>query len=253
MKQFNKISIAFLTITSILVLNGCKVLNPSQFMRTSNDYKYDEMEEDHSEYVINLYDKLDVRVYTNNGFQLIDGGGTINSNITTSTLGYLVESDSTVKLPVIGRVNLVGMTIPNAEAHLEALYQQYYQQPFVKLSISNRRVLLFKAGSTSGTVLNISNEKFTLIEALAQVGGLSDISKAYKIKVVRGDLKNPKVFLYNISTVEDMRNTNLVLQSNDIIYVETKPKYVQRTLSEITPYISLINTIMLIYLMTKNF
>jgi len=222
-------------------------------MRTDSKYKYDEVEENYKEYVINLYDKLDVRVYTNNGFQLIDGGGNVNYTNQTLTTGYLVESDSTVKLPVIGRVNLVGMTIPVAESHLESLYRQYYQQPFVKLSISNRRVLLFKAGSTSGTVLNISNEKFTLIEALAQVGGFSDISKAYKIKVVRGDLKNPKIFLYNISTVEDMRNTNLVLQSNDIIYVETKPKYVQRTLSEITPYISLINTIMLVYLMTKNF
>ena len=171
-----------------------------------------------------------------------------NNNIT----GYLVESDSTVKLPILGRVNLVGMTVPDAEAMLEARYQQYYQEPFVKLSITNRRVVLFKAGSTSGTILSINNEKFTLIEALAQAGGLSDASKAYRIKILRGDIKNPKVYLYNISTLEDIRSSNLVLQSNDIIFVETRPKYIRRVLSEITPYVSLINTVLLVYMMTKD-
>ena len=81
---------------------------------------------------------------------------------------------------------------------------------------------------------------------------MSDASKAYRIKILRGDIKNPKVYLYNISTLEDIRNSNLVLQSNDIIFVETRPKYIRRVLSEITPYVSLINTVLLVYMMTKD-
>ena len=171
----------------------------------------------------------------------------------TSTLGYLVDSDSTVKLPTIGRVKVAGLTIAAAENRLEDMYKQYYQQPFVKVNVTNRRVIIFRSGSNSGSVLTINNEKFTLIEALAQAGGMDDLSKAYRIKVLRGDLKNPKVYLYNISSIEDVKKSNLVLQSNDIIYVERRPKYVQRTLSEIAPYVSLLNTVMLIYLMAKNF
>lgn len=252
MKAFNKISPLVAVVVAACFVSGCKVLDPSRMMRTEMGYEFDTAEENYNEYVINVYDKLDIRVYPNNGVQLVDGGSTVANNNNNNITGYLVESDSTVKLPILGRVNLVGMTVPDAEAMLEARYQQYYQEPFVKLTITNRRVVLFKAGSTSGTILSINNEKFTLIEALAQAGGLSDASKAYRIKILRGDIKNPKVYLYDISSLEEIRNSNLVLQSNDIIFVETRPKYIKRVLAEITPYISLVNTVLLVYMMTKD-
>lgn len=251
-KQF-KISLFFIGVACMATLSSCRVLYPSQMLKTDANYQYDDVEENQAEYVINLNDKLDVRVFTNNGMQLIntDQGTAINNQ--NNTVDYRVERDSTVKLPIVGRIKVAGLTIAEVEDTLEYKYKQFYQQPFVKVNVTNRRVIIFKAGSASGNVLNIANEKFTLIEALAQAGGIDDMSKAYRIKVLRGDLKNPKVFLYNISSIEDMKKTNLVLQSNDIIYVERRPKYIQRTLLEITPYVSLLNTIMLVYLMTKNF
>lgn len=247
------ISVSLVALFAVCLMTGCKVLYPSQMLKTDAGFQFDDVENSETEYVINLYDKLDVRVYTNSGLQLINteqGGVAVQRD---NVVAYQVESDSTVRLPIVGRVKVAGNTITATEAMLEKLYQQYYQQPFVKVNVTNRRVIIFKAGSTNGSVLTINNEKFTLIEALAQAGGIDDMSKAYRIKVLRGDLKNPKVFLYNISSIEDVKKSNLVLQSNDIIYVERRPRYIQRTLTEITPYVSLINTVMLIYLMTKNF
>lgn len=253
MKRYSSILLLIMAFATTCFLSGCKVLYPSQMLKTDSGYQFDDVEDNESEYVINLYDKLDVRVFTNSGLQLINteqNNGIQQNNI---TIGYQVESDSTVKLPIIGRVKVAGNTITATESMLEELYKQYYQQPFVKVNVTNRRVVIFSAGSSHGSVLTINNEKFTLLEALAQAGGIDDLSKAYRIKVLRGDLKNPKVFLYNISSIEDIKKSNMVLQSNDIIYVERRPKYIQRTLTEVAPYVSLINTVMLIYLMTKNF
>ncbi len=253
MKNYGSILILIVAFATVCLMSGCKVLYPSQMLKTDSDYQFDNVEDNEAEYVINLYDKLDVRVYTNSGLQLIntEQGNVIQQN--TNTVGYQVERDSTVKLPIIGRIKVAGNTITATESMLEELYKQYYQQPFVKVNVTNRRVIIFSAGSSHGSVLSINNEKFTLLEALAQAGGIDDLSKAYRIKVLRGDLKDPKVFLYNISSIEDIKKSNMVLQSNDIIYVERRPKYIQRTLTEVAPYVSLINTVMLIYLMTKNF
>lgn len=252
MRCRNIIPALIIAVVSVFLMPGCKVLYPSQMLKTQSDYRFDDIEENQSEYVINLYDKLDVRVYTNNGLMLINTEQGSVSQQRDNTIGYQVESDSTVKLPIVGRIKVAGLTITATETLLESLFQQYYQQPFVKVNVTNRRVIIFRSGSSNGSVLNINNEKFTLIEALAQAGGIDDLGKAYRIKVLRGDLKNPKVFLYNISSIEDMKKSNLVLQSNDIIYVERRPKYIQRTLTEVAPYVSLINTAMLIYLMTKD-
>lgn len=253
MKRLNTILIVALLGVSASLMQSCKVLYPNQMLKTESNYNFDDFEENQPEYVINLYDKLDVRVYTNNGLQLINteqSNAAIQNNNTT--VGYLVESDSTVKLPTIGRVKLAGLTIAATETMLEDMYKQYYQQPFVRVNVTNRRVIIFRSGSNSGSVLSINNEKFTLIEALAQAGGIDDLSKAYRIKVLRGDLRNPKVYLYDISSIEDVKKSNLVLQSNDIIYVERRPRYINRTLTEIMPYVSLFNTAILIYLTANN-
>lgn len=221
-------------------------------MKTDSSFKFDAIEDSLHEYVINPFDELSVSVYTNKGLQLIYFEGNTGGITQTNTLKYQVESDGNVKLPVVGRVQLSGLTVKEAEILLESKYIQYYQEPFVKLTVTNRRVMVFRAGSTSGIVLPMSNDKFTLIEALAQAGGIDDMSKAYRVKVVRGDLKQPKVYLYNLATMEDMQKANLVLQSNDIIYVEKRGRYVHRTMSEIAPYLTLFNTAILLYVTFSN-
>jgi hypothetical protein len=39
-----------------------------------------------------------------------------------------------------------------------------------------------------------------------------------------------------------MREANLVMQGNDIIYIETKKGYVSRLLAEISPYLAILTT-----------
>ena len=63
------------------------------------------------------------------------------------------------------------------------------------------------------------NDNTTLFEALAQAGGLNG-GKAYKIKIIRGDLRNPQIFLVDLSTIKGVVKSDFVLQANDIIYIE---------------------------------
>ncbi len=232
--------------TLALFITGCKMINPSVMFNTNANYNFSSFEKEQPEYIIRPFDKLDVRIYTNDGIQLIDMGNTTQQRDTRNNNPYLVEHDSLVKVPTIGRVKVAGLTIKQAEELFEDKYSQFYQKPFVLVNVTNRRVVVFSSGSTKGTVLNIENEKFTLVEALAQAGGIDDFGRAYSIKLLRGDLNNPQVFRFNISTIEDMKKANLVLQANDVIYVEKRPRYANRTLTEIMPYITIFNTIALI-------
>ncbi len=243
-----KISFVFISI-GLLAFQSCKVLNPSPMFETPSNYDYSSFEKEKNEYIIKPFDKLNVRIYTNDGIQLIDMESNLASSQNTRNQDpYLVEYDGLVKVPTIGRINVAGLTIKETEKLLEEKYSQYYQKPFVLVKVTNRRVVVFTSGSTKGEVLNIENEKFTLIEALAQAGGIDDFSKAYQIKLLRGDLENPQVYKYNISSIEEMRKANMVLQANDIIYVDKRARYAQRTLDELMPYIALLNTFFLLYL-----
>lgn len=213
--------------------------------RTDPAFKYSDFKPSEKEYKIQPFDKLDVKIFSNDGFKLVDVSQT--TIIPQASINYLVEYDGQVKLPTLGRVELSGKTIREAESFLEEKYKQFFVDPFVVISVTNKRVIVFSGGASNGKVLSLTNENYTLIEALAEAGGISDFSKAHQIKLLRGDLNNPEVFLFNIRDLKDMKTANFLLQANDIIYVETRPKYASRIIGEISPYLSLLTSALFIY------
>ncbi|MFH2141971.1 MAG: polysaccharide biosynthesis/export family protein [Bacteroidota bacterium] len=230
----------------LAILSSCRLIHPSQMFKTEKDFSYNEFKESAKEYTIQAFDKLDLKVYTNKGYKLINIENS-GQPPQVSNINYLVDHEGYVKIPTLGRVLLLGKTIKEAEKYLEEQYVEFYQDPFVLINIINRRVIVFSDGSNKGQVIELKNENYTLIEALAESGGISNLGKSYKIKLLRGDLKNPEIYLFNIFNVKDMAKANFLLEANDIIYVETRPIYISRVMNEISPYLSLITTGLLLY------
>ena len=244
------------------MFSGCgKTLNPSLMFKVPKSFDYDvDQTIANTEYKIAPNDWVEFSVFTNDGFKLVDlttspqsllgGGGGSGRNVGGTT--YRVEVDGYIKLPIIGRVKIKDMTVRQAEKMLEHEYETYYNKPFVLLRVINRRVFVFPGGGGAGTVINLENENTSLIEGLALAGGIVETGKAYKVKLIRGDTRNPKVMLIDLSTVEGMRQSNLLLQANDIIYVEPRPLVTRKFLEEITPIVGIITSFFLIYNIVQN-
>jgi polysaccharide export outer membrane protein len=143
-------------------------------------------------------------------------------------------------LPILDRVKLEGLTIRDAELLLEEKYAKFYINSFVKLRVKNRRIVVFPGGSGKAQVIPLENENITMLEALGQVGGLPNEAKSYKIKLIRGDLKDPQVYLFDFSTIEGIKQSDFVLQANDIIYVDKRSQAFQELIGDVAPVVSLI-------------
>ncbi len=254
----------FLWILPLAVFISSCNINSSVMFKTSNDYPYvADQTIGNVEYRIAPNDILGFSVYSNDGQKLVDLT-TVSSSLTTTTgasqqsnqrtlIPFTVEPDGNVKLPIIGKVKIKDMTVRDAEKMLEQQYSTYYVKPFVTLQVLNRRVMVFPGTGGAGRVINITNENTTLIEALAMAGGISQTGKAYKIKLIRGDTRNPQVMLIDLSTIEGMKQSNLMLQANDIIYVEPVPRISQEILAQITPIVGIITSLLLIYNIVVGF
>ena len=103
------------------------------------------------------------------------------------------------------------------------------------------------------SVVTLKNENTTLLEALAAAGGIPKDGLASRVKLIRGNLQDPDVYLLDLSTLEGIRQADLVLQSNDIIYIETRDQIAKRVTELIAPYASLISSFVLIYTMVTRF
>jgi polysaccharide export outer membrane protein len=200
-------------------------------------------------YKIQINDKLDIRVYTNEGERIIDPDYVLqeeirNSNVEREKVQYYVEKDGMVKIPMIGPVRLVDLTIREAESLLEEKFSGFYKEPYVVVKFTNKRVIVL--GKLGGQVIPLENEDMSLIEVLALAGGLEEDSKAQNIRLIRGDLKNPEVQIIDLSTIEGMMKADLKIYSGDIIYVEPVVRGFAQGTREFLPIVSVLASLVAI-------
>jgi polysaccharide biosynthesis/export protein len=243
-----KIALALLIIS---VFSSCRLLRPSLMLKTPKGYTYDQISDTMTldEYRLSPTDALQFRLLSNEGFKLLEMT-TVNS--TTQTYDATIESDGTVKMPLIGRVKLVGMTVREAEQLLETRFSEFYVGPFVTIRVTNKRIAVFHGTGGVGRVVPITNNHTTVFEALALAGGIAEDGKAYKIKLIRQSKPKPRVFMIDLSTIDGLKDGNVVVQANDIIYVEPRNRVAQRLTTEVIPYVSLITSFILIYSLIKK-
>lgn len=214
-------------------------------LKAPKDYAYNPIPESKTiEFRIEVNDQLQIRLFSNDGFKIIDLSQSPQAVATANVFTYRVEHDGVVKLPILGRIPISGMTLREAEALLEEKYSAYYVKPFVLLSVQNRKVFLFPGADGAARSIPLSDENVTLVQALAYAGGITNNGKAYRIKLIRGDPKNPQVYLFDLSTIEGFKQSGIPLQSNDIIYVEPVSRYGKGLIAEIGPYLSIATSLL---------
>jgi polysaccharide export outer membrane protein len=220
-------------------------------MFQQKDYKSFQLEQiPAQEYVIKKGDEVTIRAYSRQGFDLLDvmggaqrgiqGGAGGGRNINNISLGipYTVDIDGYVDMPILGKYYVEGYTQSELEDQLESELASYFNDPFVMIRVPNRRAFVYKG--QGGQVIQLNNAPTNLLEVLALSGGLGGNLKAYKIKIIRGDLSNPEIILVDLSTIEGLRDADLLIQTNDLIYIEERPRVVSTLLRELTPIVALL-------------
>ena len=226
-------------------------------LKTGKNYQYSKSPDStkNADYIISANDVIEFRIFSNDGFKLIDLTSLNQSNRDyqmNNRMDFLVEFDGNVKLPILGRTKLTGLTVREAELMLEEKYASYYVKPFVLMSVQNKRVIIFPGNAGDAKVIPLLNNNTTLIEALALAGGISDDGKAQKVKLIRRINDKDEVYLIDLSKIEGIKQANLVLQANDIIYVEPRKKIASRALAEIAPIVSLLTSTLVLILYTTR-
>lgn len=245
---------------------GSCTINKDLLFKTPKDYEYATQPDSlgpSAKLAPNNF--ITMNFYTGNGYMLVEMGlGTAMLSqggqqaqggqqgmmmaMRGSGMQYLIDRDGTVKLPVLGRVKLEGMTLREAEAYLEEMYSQYYNEPYIILNVQNNRVIVSPGAGGTASVITLMNNNTTLMEALSMVGGITERGNASKIKLIRikEDTKQREVYQIDLSTIDGLYEADMIVQPNDIIYVEPLPLIARELVQEITPVITLLSTTILI-------
>ncbi|SKC89418.1 polysaccharide biosynthesis/export family protein [Ohtaekwangia koreensis] len=193
-------------------------------------------------YVIQKNDRLELEVYTNQGERLIDPNNFISKEGAEGAAQkpvvntYLVDQEGLVKLPMVGTINLEGLTIRQAEEILQKEYLKFYKETFVVLKFTNKRVVVL--GAPGGQVIPLLHDNMRLTEVLALAKGINNDAKAFNIRVMRGET----LFIADLTTFEGYKKNDILIEPGDIVYVEPIRRPLLESLRDYGPVISIITS-----------
>ncbi len=246
-----------LLIIISLFFSSCKYLNPTLMLRTKRNYQFDELPQVRDmQDRLQISDRLAIRVLSNDGFSLIDVVGGVGKTLRDATIEVEIDFEGNIKLPVIGRVNVLGLTHREAEDKLEKIFSDHIKEPFVMLNVTSNRVFVFPGMNITGfnmanglgtaRVVELKNSNTTLFEVIAETGGV--FGKSWKIKLIREKYnEKPLVYLFDLSKIDGLKYASFIVQSGDIIYVDPVERPIPTIINEISPYLALISTTLSIY------
>jgi polysaccharide export outer membrane protein len=167
-------------------------------------------------------------------------------------IDYLINPDGNVQLPILGKVNLTGLTIEQAQDTLAQMYAIEYNKPFVQLEVTNRRAVVFTGGGGRANVVPITNNNTTLMEALALAGGVDTRGRVKKIKIMRRTSEGRVIYEVDMSTLAGLKYADMIVQANDYIYVQPVPYIGRELLAEVSAITSLLTSSIFLYSLISN-
>lgn len=158
--------------------------------------------------------------------QLIYNTLTSNRNIATSggtLMPYLVDNDGTINFPIIGKIQVQGLTKEECQDKIAGLIKPYLaaeETPVVVVRMTGYHVTVM-GEVAKPCVINVNQEKISILDALAQAGDLTIYGVRDNLLLIREDSKGEKHQVrLNLNDANIINSPYYYLQQNDILYVE---------------------------------
>ena len=96
-----------------------------------------------------------------------------------------IRSDGRISLPMIGEAKAAGLTVPQLQDSLTALYKPQLQNPavVVTLEVSANAVLI--SGEVNAPGRKVFERPTTLLEAIMEAGGFTEFANTRKVRITR--------------------------------------------------------------------
>ena len=220
-----------LLLVSVVMLTGCGSTKNIPYFQNSDKIDYEQ-----SKYLYDACimpkDILTITVSTVNPDAAIPFNQTVptalNQNTRTSysqpaLQTYLVDNMGFIEYPVVGSLNVGGLTKSACERLIRDKIKPYMnanENPVVTVRMANYKISVLGEVARPG-MYNVGNEKINILEALAQAGDLTIYGVREKVKLIREDATGRKeIHELDLTDANIISSPYYYLQQNDIVYVE---------------------------------
>lgn len=167
--------------------------------------------------------------------------------------GYLVDQEGNIDFPILGTISVESLTLEGLKDMLrdQLAQQRLVSDAVIKVELVNLKISMMGAVNGVG-VLNVSDGRITLLEAITKSGGLTANAKTNKVAVIREEAGGRKMYLNDIEKMDIFNSPTYYLQQNDIVYVEPRTAEMTPRETQTITYFGLITGVATVVLTLLN-
>jgi polysaccharide export outer membrane protein len=149
--------------------------------------------------------------------------GTVAATSPNSELaGYLVDDDGRITFPIIGYIDVQGLTTKQVRDSISTLVTPYLKDPLVNVRFINFKFTVLGEVRNPGT-FTLSQQRTTLLDALGAAGDLPRTAKRYDIQLYRDYNGKRRISKIDLTKTSLLNNPDLFqIRHNDVIIVQPR-------------------------------
>lgn len=156
--------------------------------------------------------------------------GSENPNATTEEAvyfdGFTVDDHGNIRVPTMGEINVLGFTEKEVREKIEKkLLEEYFKEEaniFVTVKLAGiRYTTLGEIGQGSQVIYK---EQVTIMEAIANAGGITDYGDRENVQIIRQYPQGEEVHEIDVTNIDALSSPYYYIQPNDMIVVNPLPQ-----------------------------
>ena len=147
--------------------------------------------------------------------------------------------DGTLNLPLVGKVNVKGLSLEEASSTISRRYSEYLRRPLITLSLINSRPIQIGIAGEVGRPGSYTvdrngsngNQSSRLSQLIETAGGITQSADLYQVQVTRIESSGQKTITANLWDLIQNGNLNqdIVLRDGDSVFIPTAARPVQNS------------------------
>lgn len=235
MRYINSTLIVLIGIMTVLFQGSCTTSNSTNLLQQKGPIYTPKPFKD---YRLQYNDEIYCTILTSNK-DFSDVFNDVLSIAVNSRTQYTIFETGNISIPFFGDIDIVGLTIPEAENVIQRKMRQAIPDAQVKVSLSNN--YYYVVSENQNGRYYVYKDNMTIYQALAVMGEPNKRVDYNNIKIIRTDLQGKATIKsFNLKTESLIESEFYYLKPNDMIYYSTS----NRAFFQIDSFTGAISTIM---------
>lgn len=132
---------------------------------------------------------------------------------------YQIAKDGSIKLPLIGGVNIGGFDTDSAAVIIQSALLSYLQKPTVSVRLVSFRFTILGEVSRPG-VYEVPTGQVSILEALGYAGDLTIYGMRENVMLIRNNENDKEYHRIDLNATNFMQSEYFYLKNNDVLYIE---------------------------------